>query len=379
MILYSIITVVSILLASFIGSQRPVYQSKGSQLTRQQLLNGLCLSGIFLILTALASLRLDVGNDYGKYVITFHEIYAGADESYVVTEAGFNFLVKAIYLISGGENYLLVFAVFAAATVFLFLRAMYEQSEDFALSFALFMLLGIYFRTFNTVRYYFALAAAIYSIRYVLKKEYVKFLLLVLLGAIFHKSVLLVIPLYLIASWHWKKWHMAVGILGCVCLVAFQDFWLKLALEIYPTYKDTIYLSQGTGIMASATGILRCVLVLFLSMLFYKETIAGNKKNEFYFRLNLLGLAIYTSGSFLPLVSRFAYFAVTAHILLVPGIVSGIRESKKKKIVTGAVIACGLVYFAYFLMTADKEGVMVLPYRSFLFDEKEWLNGSYIF
>lgn len=82
---------------------------------------------------------------------------------------------------------------------------MYDQSVDFTLSFALFMLLGLYFRTFNTVRYYFVLAVTLYSLRYVLKREYGKFVLLILLAALFHKSVLVVIPLYLIAALPWKN------------------------------------------------------------------------------------------------------------------------------------------------------------------------------
>ena len=90
---------------------------------------------------------------------------------------------------------LLVFALFAAATVFVFLKAMYDQSAWFAGSFALFMLLGLYFRTFNTVRYYFVLAVTLYSLRYVLKREYGKFVLMILGAALFHKSVLVVIPL----------------------------------------------------------------------------------------------------------------------------------------------------------------------------------------
>ena len=54
----------------------------------------------------------------------------------------------------------------------------------------LFMLLGLYFRTFNTVRYYFVLAVTLYSLRYVLKREYGKFVLLILLAALFHNCLL---------------------------------------------------------------------------------------------------------------------------------------------------------------------------------------------
>ena len=103
----------------------------------------MCLTAIFLILALVSALRLEVGNDYGKYVENFHEIWAGTDQAYVVTEAGFNFVVWLIYTLSGYENYLLVFAVFGAVTAFLFLKALYGQSDCFWQSFAMFMLLGV--------------------------------------------------------------------------------------------------------------------------------------------------------------------------------------------------------------------------------------------
>ena len=109
-------------------------------LNRRSFLNKSALLFLFTVLTGLAALRIDVGNDYGNYVNTFHEIYVGG---YVVTEPGFNLLVRFLYTLSGGENYLLVFGFFAPATTFLFLKAMFDQSLDFPLSFALFMLLGL--------------------------------------------------------------------------------------------------------------------------------------------------------------------------------------------------------------------------------------------
>ena len=136
-------------------------------MTRRQACSCAALFTLFLVLAGTAALRIDVGNDYGNYVNTFHEIYVGG---YVVTEPGFNWLVRFLFLLSGGENYLLVFGLFAVVTSVIFLKAMYDQSVDFTLSFALFMLLGLYFRTFNTVRYYFVLAVTLYSLRYLLKR-----------------------------------------------------------------------------------------------------------------------------------------------------------------------------------------------------------------
>ena len=92
--------------------------------SRRRAFDIVCLAAIFLILALVSALRLEVGNDYGKYVENFHEIWAGTDQAYVVTEAGFNFVVWLIYTLSGYENYLLVFAVFGAVTAFVFLKAL---------------------------------------------------------------------------------------------------------------------------------------------------------------------------------------------------------------------------------------------------------------
>ena len=73
-------------------------------------------------------------------------------------------------------------------------------------------------------------------------------------------------------------------------------------------------------------GIIRCAAVLLLGLSAYRETIKENRANLFYFKLNLLGLALYTCVSFLPLVSRFGYYLITAHVLLVPGILMGMPD-----------------------------------------------------
>ena len=138
MVFYGLLGAVTIALACLVnnGSVRCFRAGSGRGVTRQQALNCAALFTLFLVLAGTAALRIDVGNDYGNYVNTFHEIYVGG---YVVTEPGFNWLVRFLFLLSGGENYLLVFGLFAVVTAVIFLKAMYDQSVDFTLSFALFM------------------------------------------------------------------------------------------------------------------------------------------------------------------------------------------------------------------------------------------------
>ena len=215
----------------------------------------------------------------------------------------------------------------------------------------------------------------------------------ILFAALFHKSVLVVIPLYLIAALPWKKWQVAVGAALAVSLPLFQDFWMSVLLKLYPSYENTVYLEQGTGIEGSLMGVVRCSAVLLLCIIAWKA-VKESRANLFYCKLNLLGLALYTCASFVPLISRLGYYLITPHLLLVPGILTAMQETGKRAegiqgnrgsrqyrrtLLYAAVLLLSALYFAYFLLTAHQEGVRVLPYHTWVFTEREWLNGSYIF
>ena len=333
-------------------------------ISRQQACNGLCLLSIFVILFAVSACRLNVGNDYAKYVEFMHLIACDAYD-YVPTEVGFNVLVTVLYELAGAENFLLVFAVFAFFTLWLFLKAMYEQSDSFGWSFFLFMAFGFYFSTFNTVRYYLALAMALYSIKYVLKKEWGKFVLLVLLGSAFHKSMLVVIPLYFLATLAWKKWQMALMALFCTTFFFLQDFYLKVVVFLYPSYEDTEYLEGGI----SWFNILRCLGVLVFALLYYKQAVEGSRRNRFYFYCNLGALVLYTCCSFLPIITRIGYYLNVTQILFIPAVLAKIDDKGQKRFWSIMIGLAAAGYFGLYLLRAGNDGIRVLPYQTFMFHD----------
>lgn len=368
MILYITVAAVTVLLGSMVNC-RPVTQPYRT--TRQQMCNRICLFAVFLLLFALSACRLNVGNDYAKYVEFMHLVNCDA---YVPTEIGFNLLVKLVYGLSGFENYLLVFAVYAFATVGIFLLAMYEQSEDFPLTFFLFMALGYYFQTFSTVRYYFALALALYSMKFVLRRQWGRFLVLILLGSTFHKSLLVVIPLYLLATLPWKKWQLAVGALFCTTFLFCQELYLKLVVLLYPTYEDTEYLEGGT----SYINILRCTAVmLFAAIVYLEKKRRGTEEIEeedvtaehFYFYLNLGALVLYVFCSFLPIISRIGYYLTVSHILYLPMLLGQIRDAKWRRVFRMGILSAAILYFMIYMSRAGNDGILILPYKTFLFHD----------
>ncbi len=332
--------------------------------------NRLLATGIFVILFAVSALRFDIGNDYGQYTQTAHEAYVGG---YVVTEPGFNGLVRFLYGIAGWECYELVFAVFAFATLVLFIRAFTRQSVSFSQTFFLFMTLGLYFQTFNTVRYYLALSIALFSMKYVLERDYLKFVFWILLAALFHKSVLLVLPAYWIASWEWRRWQMAAGLAVSAACFLGKGLVLKLALVLYPSYKNTIYLEGGGTLF----GTLRTLAVLALYVWFVRTQQSGMSKEarrelRFYAQLNLLAVVTGTFFYFLPVVTRISYYFGVSQLLMIPLILHNIRDQKLRRKVTALVAAVCILYFLVFLLQADQDGVRLLPYRSWLFETERY-------
>ena len=375
MILYITVAAVTVLLGSMVNC-RPVTQPYRT--TRQQMCNRVCLFAVFLILFALSACRLNVGNDYAKYVEFMHLVNCDA---YVPTEAGFNLLVKIIYGLSGFENYLLVFAVYAFVTIGIFLFGMYEQSEDFPLTFFLFMALGYYFQTFSTVRYYLALALAVYAMKFVMRGQWGRFTVLILLGSAFHKSLLVVIPLYILAVLPWKKWQLAAGALFCTTFLFCQDFYLKLVVLLYPTYEDTEYLEGGT----SYINILRCLAVLaFSGIVYWSGKRSGSTRGEeqknaevgerydrahFYFYLNLGALVLYVFCSFLPIISRIGYYLTVSHILYLPMLLKQVEDRRWRKVLRAGILLAAVLYFAIYMSRADNDGTLILPYKTFFFHD----------
>jgi hypothetical protein len=224
---------------------------------------------------------------------------------------------------------------------------------------------------------------AVYSLRYVAAKKYGRFVLLICTMAFFHKSVLVVIPVYLLAAYVTRKWHyIALVLMGGFFLLG-KDIVMKIALILYPSYKNTSYISESTGVISgwigNASGIGRCILVLGLCLWFYKNAIKNNVANKLYFNLNIFAIMLYIFGVYLPLLSRFTYYLMVPHILLVPNVIESIENAKTKKKVIACVIVIGLLYFVLFMKGAYDAGLRVLPYQSWIFGIKEYLYANEVF
>lgn len=328
--------------------------------------NRIAMFAIYCLLTGVSACRIAVGNDYWVYRDNFNLI---AEERHVASEFGFNYIVKWIQQLFGYDRYLPVFAFFSIVTVWFFVGALRDQGSYFAFSLYLLMTGGYYFNSLNSVRYYLALAMALFSMKYVLRGEYGKFLLLILAGAMFHKSILLVVPVYLtarfLAAAPLKKWHYAAGGIFLGTLVFGQSLYREIIFFFYPFYRDSIF-DDG---QLSYANILKCGCVLALSLICYRRSLREDLMNRFYFFLNLFGLVVYCCGSFIPEVSRVGYYMIIAQIFLVPRLLAQMEGKLFRRLCYVGVIGAFGGYFFLLLRGMYAVDVRLLPYLNWIFND----------
>lgn len=376
MLLFVGVTVLVLIMAAFYSAPEGMQLYRGAErfagrhqggLTRQQARNLWVCVGIYVVLSALSACRIASGNDYWVYTNMFNLISQGR---HVSSEFGFNALVRFMQFFFGteGYSYLPIFGLFSLLTVYFFLRAIYEQGSWFFGSLFLFLVNGYYFSSFNSVRYYLVLAIALYSIKYVLRREYLKFILWILVAASFHKSVLVVIPLYLGADWlariRLKRWHYVLGALLALSLVFGRDIYRAILFRIYPYYENSMF----DTVDYSLTNIGKCVGTLILSLFSYKAVLREDRRDRFYFFLNLGGLVLYTCGAFIPEVSRVAYYLIVPQIFLIPDLLRGIGNKALRRVLTAGTALVFTAYFAMFLQSAYDVNIRLLPYLNWIFN-----------
>lgn len=320
---------------------------------------------IFALLTGVSACRIAVGNDYWVYRFNFRLI---AQERHVSSEFGFNLIVKWMQKLFGYDNYLPIFALFSLLTVWFLVRSLHGQATDYAMSLFLLMTGGYYFNSLNTVRYYLALAIAFYSMLYVLRREYGKFVLWILFGSIFHKSILLVIPVYIVchvlARIQLKKWHYIAGALLGSTLIFGQNIYREIVFYFYPYYRDSGF---DTGNI-SWVNVAKCAATLILCLICYKKSIKESETLRFYFWLNIVALVVYPCGSFIPEISRVGYYMMGAQIFLIPALLKQMPSGWFKKLCYGGVIGAFSLYFVLLLKGMYATDIRLLPYLNWIFN-----------
>lgn len=313
----------------------------------------------FLPMFLLSALRYDVGTDYMfTYTPTFIEMLTNSSAGY--REIGINFIIRFIQLFTTEPQWFFVITSFIY-NFFIFL-SIYRYSPNRAYSIVLCLFSCIYFISLNNVRQSCAAAILLFAFSTITEKKPIRFLALVLLASLFHYSSVIFIVVYPLCNLRFYRRHYLAYSMLFFAFIFIGSGLLTAIIKLtkYSYFLDS-YLTTGR---ITYTYMLHNLLILLVTYSVLKDSYKANK-NDFCY------LVIQTISALVPflsfavasseLVSRLDLYFLTYQILLIPYLVSRLRN-QKKRVLVGSILGIYMFLYMYYTIVI-RNNHAVLPYQ----------------
>lgn len=256
-----------------------------------------------------------------RHIGTDTSIYIGHFESdrvantkiseYSLTdEVGYKILEKLALNLS--NDYWVLLTLIAIVGVLFNLRVIMKLSVNYAMSIFLFITLGTYLFMFNGARQ--AIAASIFgiSIIYLIKGNLKKYILWVLIAALFHKTIMITLPLYYLFRLRYSIRSLTIIIVSSFVLFGFMYSIISLLPDIYSD-KYMQYEDRG----ATGAGLLTIFNVITTIFFIYVRGYISNQDRyqyDIFLFINIFSSLIYAlvyiNGQDVNLVRLTLYFSM---------------------------------------------------------------------
>ncbi len=294
------------------------------------------------ILIFVSGLRYRVGTDYNNYIM----MYYGRKDiwlHYLLTfdEPGLPILSKIASFIY--DDPATMFFMASLITIGFYIAAISKHCSDtFTFSVLLFLFTGSWVGSFNVVRQYLAASIIFLGHRLIFERKFFKYLLLILCAMCFHRTALVMLPVYFIAN---RKINLkSIGMLALsVVVIMYSHDFLFSVMSNFKLSDQTQY-----EYMLTEVNFFR-ILVAFAPIALYFVTYRRRRKHndkevEFYSMLLFVNAAFLLSTSESAYLARVAIFTEAFPAFAFPKLLK--YETKLTKTVYTIVIT--LCYFAYF-------------------------------
>ena len=315
----------------------------------------------FLSMTLFAGLRdLSVGTDTRAYVNGFLSEESISNnislKEFMLSEPGYYLLKYITRNIT--INYWLLLVFIAGICYFIILYSIDKYSKNGLISLFIYITLGYYTFCFNAARQAIAVSIFVLSIPCILNNNFIKYSLIVCIAALFHKSVLIAIPLFYLfrLPYSWRSITI-LGIISIIITIELPTI-LSSASEIENRYSVYAENKATGGYLLTLFYILLSVFFCYLRNRISKDSL---KNYDILLQMLICGSLIYfivsITGSYVELQRFAAYFQI-ASIFLFAEIINKHKTVINPVLFSAICIGC-LIFYYIFVSTMAK----LTPYK----------------
>lgn len=295
---------------------------------------------ISAILVFFAGVRYDVGADYRQYADNFR---AYCTQTLVWNkEPGIRFVSQLAAKIS--DNYGMMFFLMSFITVGLVTYTIARESDYYQISILMYIFLGSWHESFNSVRQSAAAAILFWGHKYIKERKLIKWLLVCLIAFLFHTSAIVFVPLYFVPQ---KKVTIKnVVILIAIGLVAGLNYDSAFEFVSLIQGKEYVMDAYSVGHISTFRIIVAWMPILFYFLQFYRNEAVNQDKREihFYAMISTLSAAIILAARYSTYLGRIVIYTDIYNTLFWASMLSKFPKGKNN---TRAWIV--LILFCYFL------------------------------
>jgi len=305
--------------------------------------NKILIFGALVSLVATAGLRSNIGDTFnyrGMFVendFTWEYIFSQKDY-------GFGILQMLLKNYISEDPQILIFTT-ALITNVLIVFVFYNYSRMIEISLYVYITGGLFLVSMNGIRQVLAAAIAFTAINYLLKGNWFKYSLIVLLAASFHLSALVLIPIYLLVRFRaWSKMTIVVIIFSVLAVWGFDKFTSLLFSVLDNTqYSDYENFDEG------GSSIIRSIVAaapLIIAYLGREKLKVLFPKSDYIVNMALLGFVFMLISTQSWIFARVSIYFELYQLILISWIIKlfSIRDGR---VLYYAIIICYLIYFYY--------------------------------
>lgn len=279
-----------------------------------------------------------VGVDTENYIRMYNtagELLSIDNESRI--EIGYQYMSIWLNKLFDSNQALFICSSFIISfSLYVFLK---KSSSNPVLALFFFITLGFFQFALTGIRQGIAIAITLFAIPYIQQKKLIKFLIVIVLASIFHKSALFSLPLYWIMNLKVTTRNMIVMLASMIVAYFMAEPFLLTAADI---------LGYDYGVEATGNGFEFMIFVLIITLICYskrEELKALRNTNVFLINANYVSLLMWV----LRLLSRTAervslFYMPYTYVSLEEYLVSRPKSVRKYYMIISVLIAFYLFY-----------------------------------
>lgn len=309
----------------------------------------------------LATIRYNVGYDYGSYISGYELAADNSFESIFSTyklgdPIGFSLLNKFSTLFNSDRAFLFFTSLFAYLPVLIIVLSDWKDKR-FQSLIVFFYLFSCFIFSFSAIKQGIAMSFLLCSLKYVFDRKPIKFLILIGIAFLFHSSALVFIPVFFLWS---KKEEVdtlkkIITIIVCALIIANLELLLSVFLEgRYQSYATEIVEGQNRSFFLY-------LLITIVCYVFRKQLIRLDKRNDLLITLMTIGVIFQILGFFNAFTKRISDYFIMVQIFLIPQLTAVFKNRNEQQFVVILEVLYAIIMFVIATPTAPS-GMGFIPF-----------------